>query len=353
MPHFRWVVFCVALVAAATAMPRSAAPAASFSDRVRDLSESPGFFDTDNLISNEMRYLEVVPSLVQGGVGGGVYVGVGPDQNFSYIARVKPAVAYIIDIRRDNLLLHLLFKALFDAAPTRVEYLSLLTGRASPARPAAWRDVPLDEVLGYVDRAKPAERGSLRQDLERRLKGFGVPLSPADLATIGRFHDEFIEKGLALRFTSHNRAPLSYYPTFRMLLEAVDRNGQQWSYMATEEAYQFVRGLQARHAIVPVVGDLAGPHAMRALGTALKADGLAVSAFYASNVEDYLFRRDRFVPFVDNLRTLPRRPGAMIIRSVFRRGTSMSMVQRLDDLLRGVSQGRLRVYGDLVFASRP
>ena len=105
--------------------------------------------------------------------------------------------------------------------------------------------------------------------------------------------------------------------------------------------------------IIPIVGDLAGQHAMRALGSALKADGMAVSAFYASNVEDYLFRRDRFVPFINNLRTLPRRPGAMVIRSVFRRGTSVSMVQRLDELLRGVLQGQFRVYGDLVYGSRP
>ena len=55
------------------------------------------------------------------GVTGGAYIGVGPDQNFSYIARIRPSVAYIIDIRRDNLLLHLLFKALFARAPDRVD----------------------------------------------------------------------------------------------------------------------------------------------------------------------------------------------------------------------------------------
>ena len=53
------------------------------------------------------------------GISGGVYIGVGPDQNFSYIAHVRPSVAVIVDIRRDNLLLHLLFKALFESAPSR------------------------------------------------------------------------------------------------------------------------------------------------------------------------------------------------------------------------------------------
>lgn len=351
-------IHAAVLLAALTAIP-SSVPAQSektavpFADRIRDLSEPPGHFDTDNLISNERRYLEVVPTLAQTGVTGGAYVGVGPDQNFSYIARVRPSVAYIIDIRRDNLLLHLLFKALFAAAPTRVEYLCLLTGRAPPQGAARWRDRPLDDVLTWVDSAPMVDRAAMRTDVERRVRGFGLPLAASDLDTIARFHGEFIDKGLGLRFTSHARAPLSYYPTFRMLLQAEDRDGQRWSFVASEDAYEFVRGLQARDAVVPIVGDLAGPHAMRAIGAALKADGVALSAFYASNVEDYLFRRDRFVPFVDNLRTLPRRPGAALIRSVFRRGTSVSMVQPVDDLLKGVLQGRFRVYGDLVMASRP
>ena len=78
------------------------------------LSERGGYFDTDNLISNEKSYLHVIPALRDGGVTGGAYIGVGPDQNFSYIAQVRPAIAFIVDIRRDNLLLHLLFKALFS-----------------------------------------------------------------------------------------------------------------------------------------------------------------------------------------------------------------------------------------------
>ena len=94
--------------------------AGSFADEIARLSEPEGAFDTDNLISNERSYLEVVPALLASGASGGAYIGVGPDQNFSYIARIRPSVAYIIDIRRDNLLLHLLFKALFALAPDRV-----------------------------------------------------------------------------------------------------------------------------------------------------------------------------------------------------------------------------------------
>jgi hypothetical protein len=49
--------------------------------------------------------------------GRGVYVGVGPDQNFSDIAHLRPSLAIVIDIRRENLLLHLL--SVFSQAHTR------------------------------------------------------------------------------------------------------------------------------------------------------------------------------------------------------------------------------------------
>ena len=78
---------------------------------------------------------------------GGAYIGVGPDQNFSYIAHIRPAIAFIVDIRRDNLLLHLLFKALFAEARTRVEYLALLTGRPVPPGLDDWREAGIARLV--------------------------------------------------------------------------------------------------------------------------------------------------------------------------------------------------------------
>ena len=108
---------------------------------VRRLSDTGGDFDTDNLISNESSYLHPLSTLERLGVRGGAYIGVGPDQNFSLIARVNPSIAFITDIRRDNLLHHLLFKALFEQAQNRTEYVALWLGRAvpSPRRPAPMR----------------------------------------------------------------------------------------------------------------------------------------------------------------------------------------------------------------------
>jgi hypothetical protein len=289
----------------------------------------------------------VIPALVDGRVSGGAYIGVGPDQNFSYIARIRPTIAYIIDVRRDNLLLHLLFKALFERAPTRVEYLSLLTGRAPPPQTSRWREAPIGEIVARVAAAERLPRGPLQRELEDTIRRFELPLTSADLETIARFHAAFTAAGLNLRFESHGRPPREYYPTLRELLLATDRNGRQWSYLASEDDYAFLRTLQGADRIIPVIGNVSGPHAMRAIGGALAVSGEPLSAFYLSNVEDYLFRDGSFVRFTDNLSRLPRTPRSVVIRSVFRGGPSVSLVQRLDEMMSGVAHGQYRSYFDL------
>ena len=90
--------------------------ASTFASQIAALSERAGYFDTDNLISNEQGYQQVLGAMNRLGVKGGAYIGVGPDQNYTYIARIRPRIAIIADIRRDNMLLHLLFKAIFAVA---------------------------------------------------------------------------------------------------------------------------------------------------------------------------------------------------------------------------------------------
>src|SRR5437763_12072913 len=94
-----------------------------FGQYIREWSEPEGYFDSDNFISNETSYLHVVDDLHRRVKAGGIYLGVGPDQNFSYIVHTHPMLAIITDIRRQNMLEHLLFKTLFAMAKSRVEYL--------------------------------------------------------------------------------------------------------------------------------------------------------------------------------------------------------------------------------------
>jgi hypothetical protein len=318
-----------------------------FAAQIASLSEPEGAFDTDNLISNERSYLQVLPALPA--AMHGVYIGVGPDQNFSYIARVRPVVAYIVDIRRDNLLLHLLFKALFTHARHRVEYLSLLTGRAPPADPARFRDAPADRIVRHIDAGQPHPPSvrRLRRQIDRTIAGFGVPLSEADRTTIDRFHRAFIDQGLDLRFQSHGRPPRQHYPTLRELVLATGRDGRQWSYLATEDDFQFVRELQARDRVIPVVGNVSGPHALASIAGAMRGRSERLSAFYVSNVEDYLFRDGRFERYIQNVARLPRAPDSVMIRAIFSGGGSVSVVQPVRDLVAHAQLGRYRNYWDL------
>ena len=329
----------------------------AFAGLIAALSEPGGYFDTDNLISNERSYLHVVPDLTEGRVRGGAYVGVGPDQNFSYIAHVRPAVAFIVDIRRDNLLLHLLFKAMFGLARTRVEYLALLTGRAPPEPIAGWEARPIDAIVTYIERTPalaPAAMTAMRTRIAAKVATFGVPISATDRESIERFHQRFISAGLSLKFNSAGRAPQYDYPTYRDLLLEVDRLGQRRNYLVTEESFQAVKSLQDRDLIVPVVGNLSGPSALAAIGRHLSTTGERLSAFYASNVEFYLFRDGSFAQFIANLGRLPRTDNAVIIRSAFgaygttRPGyNSASLTQPVKSLLEGFARGQFREYWEL------
>ena len=331
-----------------------------FAQTIARLSEPNGYFDTDNLISNESSYLQVVPELARRGVHGGAYIGVGPDQNFTYIAATRPQIAFIVDIRRDNLLLHLLFKALFATSRNRVEYLSLLTGRPAPERLDGWRDATIEKIAMYLDDAKPLPPAALAATTARlhdAIRKSGMTVSAQDLVTIDRFHSQFIRGGLSLQFQSTGRPAREYYPTLRDLLLETDRRGRQLSYLASEDDFQFVKGLEAKDLIVPVVGNLAGPHALAAIGQEVARRGEKVSAFYISNIENYLFRDGSFTRYMENVKKLPHTDKSVVIRSLFGDYSlpesvpgyySTSAIQTINDLIANCGSTHCRGYYDLL-----
>jgi len=340
---------------------QSAAPLSppAFADLVARLSEPSGYFDTDNLISNEGSYLHAVSGLEQRGVKGGAYVGVGPDQNFSYMARIRPEIAFLVDIRRDNLLEHLLFKALFAAARNRIEYLCLLTGKAFPMD-AGWESRSIEELVRYIDGA--ATDSGLVASREAAVRaaalGFGLPLSAQDLSTIASFHRVFVNQGLGLKMTSFNRPIRADYPDYRRLLLERDRTGRQTNYLANEVDFRFLKSLQERNLVVPVVGNLAGTHAIKAIGAEIARRGLQVSAYYTSNVEFYIFDDGSWPQYTANVAALPRTPKSVIIRSYFPYGrphpdavagyNSVQLLQSIDGFVRGQARGEYRTYWEMV-----
>ena len=110
----------------------------------------------------------------------------------------------------------------------------------------------------------------LRARVDQAIGKTGVPLSREDLATIDRFHRRFIQAGVDLQFQSTGRPPQSHYPTYRELLLATDASGTARNYLADEESFQFLKSLQERDLVIPVVGDLSGSRALAAIGSRLR-----------------------------------------------------------------------------------
>src|SRR6185369_6207956 len=235
------------------------------------LSEPGGYFDSDNLISNETSYQHVLIKMRELGVSGGVYLGVGPDQNFTYIARIRPRMAIIIDIRRDNLLQHLLFKALFARARNRVEYLCLFMGKPFP-KTKGWEQKSIKEIVDYIDGAAADQKlfDKTSKDVKQDVQKYGLTLSQSDFETIAKIHKAFFSAGLEIRYSSYHRPPRSIYPTYRDLLLEHDLTGQQNNYFNSEDDFQFLKKMEADDMIVPIVGDLSGPQAVKAIGAYLR-----------------------------------------------------------------------------------
>jgi len=300
------VVLCVTLLAGASCVRRSTIPA-SLSDQefwalTEALSEPAGNFSvSDNLVSNEPHVAENIRRLH---AVGGVYVGVGPEQNFSYIARLEPAVAFVIDIRRENRNLHLLYKALFALSMDRGDFVSRLFSRARPHGLGASASV--EEIFRRYDPV-PASAEHYERNLalirDHLLKTRGLPLSPSDLEWIERVFRALYTSGPGLQYWGSSDVK-AVQPTYRHLMTIKDAIGETRSFLATEEGFEFVKDMQARNMIVPVVGDFGGPFAMRRVGDYVRSHGDAIHAFYASNVAVYLTNQQKRT-YCLNLATLP------------------------------------------------
>jgi hypothetical protein len=305
---------CAVLWNAACA--RSTFPSAltdqQFWELITALSEAPGAFPlSDNLVSNEPRVSENARWLRP---SGGVYIGVGPEQNFSYIARLEPTMAFIIDIRRENRDLQLLYKALFELSTDRVDFVGRLFSRQRPA--GLHRSASVEEIFRGYDAVAPSPEEYERNAAlihHRLAEVHRFPLSSPELDAIDRALKAFYADGPDIQFW-RARPVEARRPSYRQLMTAKDLMGQSRSFLATEEAFGFVKELQVRNRIVPIVGDFGGAHAIRRVGTYVRDHADVVTAFYASNVAVYLTNQQARV-FCGNLASLPTAPRAAFIES--------------------------------------
>jgi hypothetical protein len=287
------------------------------------LSEAPGVFKhSDNLVSNEPLFPHTIRLLRP---RGGVYIGVGPEQNFSYIARLEPELAFVVDIRQENRSLHLLYKALFEVSADRAEFVSRLFGRPRPA--GLDGDTSVHELFTAFAAAAGSSslhEANARLVRERLLTTHGFPLAPYDVQWIEYALQAFFADGPEIHY-ARSRPADAREPSYHALMTATDLGGQSRSYLGSEEAFAFVKDLHAKNLIVPVVGDFGGPAAIKRLGDYLRQRSGVVSAFYSSNVEVYL-NRQQAAAFCENLAALPTASHTVLIGSKGQRPLSAKLL---------------------------
>lgn len=337
-----FILFEIVLLSAPTASAQTntlpdSLVLSEFSTLIKDMSEPEGEFHTDNLTSNESAYLHPVPVLRKLGLSGGVYVGVGPEQNFAYIAALRPEMAFIVDIRRGNMLQHLIYKALFALSDTRADFLSKLLSkplyeelpfvtrmfRSAPSWVVAGREPresSIEELIDYFDSVDPVE--SLYNENLIRVKSlirtYGE-YSPDDMKVIEYVYNEFYRRQLDIQYDLRGRdgEQLRLFPDLRDLLCATTIQGEKAGFLASEPSFRYVKDMQRRNLIVPVVGDFSGDQALRAIAAFVKTHEATISVFYTSNVEYYLvmWGFTAFSRFIDNVARFPTKNNSVFIRA--------------------------------------
>jgi len=294
------------------------------------MSEQDGSFRSDNLLSNELNFQYVIPPLLAKAKQGRVYRGVGPEQNFTYIAALKPSMVFIVDIRHGNLDVHLMYKALFEMSKDRADFVSRLFARKRPdglTITSSARDI-FDAFL-EVEPSKELFEANLKAIQNHLQKDHGFPLSAGDLEGIEWALGNYYRYGPGINYNSSasEAAPEIVGATgfgrrggfggvtYADLMMADDGNGVFRSYLGNEENFLFLKELETKNLLVPVVGDFGGSKALREVGKYLKSIDAMVSAFYLSNVEQYLSQDGKTGAFLANVATLPIDQSSTFIRS--------------------------------------
>ncbi|MFN0110259.1 MAG: hypothetical protein ACKVZH_15495 [Blastocatellia bacterium] len=355
--------------------------AAEFSRLSREMSEEGGFFRSDNFTSNETAYLTVVDKLKQLGASGGAYLGVGPEQNFTYIAKIRPRIAFIMDIRRQAVLQHLMYKAVFQRTNDRVQFLAFLLSRPLPKEKPVTPSSSLADILAYFsatpadEKAYVANLAAIRKTIQ---EDFQFPLSAEDQKGVEYVFSTFRNDGLQLSYRSGSSNPGGGFggpppgggfpgggggfrgggfPVLKDLIAQTDQNGKAGNFLASNEDFEFIRDLHRKNMIIPVVGNFAGPKALGAIADYLKKNDFTVTAYYLSNVEQYLFQDDLFDKWANNVRKLPLTDKSLFIRSAsgrFQHPASLpghraaTLLQQMKVFLKDFDEGLYKSHYDLV-----
>jgi hypothetical protein len=162
---------------------------------------------------------------------------------------------------------------------------------------------------------EPVFKANLQAIYDHLEKKHGFSLSADDRTGIEYVYRNFYMYGPAITYSSSMSGQPGGRTPYHALMTAIDGSGAARSYLATEESFQFLKDLQTRNLVVPVVGNFGGPKAIRAVGKYVRDHGAIVTAFYLSNVEQYLTQDGLLTTFCANVATLPLDDASTFIRS--------------------------------------
>jgi hypothetical protein len=342
----------------------------AFWQLVTELSETGGYFRSDNFLSNENAFQSVIPELKSTLPTGGVYLGVGPEQNFTYIVALRPKLAFVIDIRRQNMIEQLLYKAFIEASSNRADFLSRLFARKRPSELS--NDATVEALFAAYADVMPSEalfRSNLQAARDRLVNDHKFALSPDDLKSLEYVYSAFFRGGPELNYSFSPSGVGGFgggFPSYRELMVETDGQGEKRSYLATEENFRLLREYEKNNMIVPVVGDFGGDKALRAVGDYVRAHEATVTVFYTSNVEQYLFQEAyAWRKFLANVATFPIDSRSTFIRSISNRGFTFSQFRRyspgarastalssIPEVVRAFNSGQIHEYTDVVKMSK-
>jgi len=287
----------------------------------QDSSEPNGQFQSDNLVSNEEFLQWVVPDLVARVPKGGVYLGVGPEQNFTYIAAIRPKMVFITDVRRGNLCMHLMYKAIFELSNNRADFLELLFNKKKPIG-LTEKSTASDLSYAFWDVLTSSEdvyKANLKRIEDHLTKTRHLPLSKDDLDGIEFIYFQFYWWGMKINYNSSspnvNARQNNNMAQYGDLMLKTDQAGVSHYYLNTEESFRALKDLEQKNLLVPVVGNFAGPKALRAVGKYVRDHGATVTAMYLSNVEQYLTQDGIWNYFCANVASMPLDAKSTFIRS--------------------------------------
>jgi hypothetical protein len=353
-----------------------------------EFSEPWGVFRSENFVSNETSYQWIIPELAEKVQPGGVYLGVAPDQNFTYIVNVKPRIAFIVDIRHQNAMQHLMYKALIEMSNSRAEFLTKLFARKS--LPTMDVNAPVHQLFDALANTQ-ADSATYRDNLaaikDWLITHHHFALSDSEKVSLDCVYGAFFTQGptLTYNYSSECRNPFAGFrggpgnfngggrmsgmggmPSYLGMMTERDGGGADRGYLATENNFHTLKEMEERNLIVPLTGNFAGDRALRTVGQWVRERNAAVTSFYVSNVEQYLFMQgDEAERFYKNVSLLPLDSTSTFIRSYSMRGFvgpngtalkqqsgfSAQLISSIKETLKAYDAGQLAAYWQVIALS--